>query len=468
MDNNNQNRESWGSTFGFLMAAVGSAVGLGNLWGFPYKCGAHGGFAWLLLYFVLVVFTGYILLMTELALGRATGQSIIPAYKKASDGKMTFVGVMSAIAPLLILGFYSYLGGYAMKYAVANLGDIFKAGWGVGGTEGSEFFVSLVGNVPESMIYTVVFMIVTILVVSRGVAAGIESFNKIAMPTLAVLLVIVVIRSLTLPGASGGLEFLFKPDWEVFKGAGLITVLSSAGGQVFFSLSLGMGIMVTYGSYMKKSESIPFNSIIVPIADSCIAMLAGLAIMPAVFSFGMEPGAGPGLLYMTLQNVFNSMGTAGPIFGFIFYILVTLAALTSSISLLEAVISSFVDKDISAGKTDTRKKWAVIFGLLITIEGLLVAYDGLGTNFPLVFGQLVLLDAFDLFSEGILMPLAAMITTIYFGWIKKDFLPNEIKAEGTAFRTEGFYRFCIKFIAPIFCFFILLGQINSFFGLGWF
>ena len=190
--------------------------------------------------------------------------------------------------------------------------------------------------------------------------------------------------------------------------------------------------------------------------------------MPAVFSFGMEPGAGPGLLFMTLQSVFNSMGVAGPIFGFFFYLLVVLAALTSSVSLLEAIISSFIDRDLIKGKANTRIKWAVIFGLLMMAEGILVAYDALGSNLPLVFGQPDILDAFDLIAEGILMPIAAFLTTIYFGWFKKDFLPAEIKADGSAFKTEGFYRFCIKFLAPLFTFFVLLGQINSFFQLGWF
>ncbi len=463
MKNTKKNRESWGSNFGFLMAAIGSAVGLGNLWGFPYKCGANGGFAFILLYLVLVVFTGYILMMTELSLGRATGQSIIPAYRKASEGKMTVVGILSAIAPFLILGFYSYLGGYSIKYAIANLGDLFNSSCGVGGAEGSAYFNGLVANIPESIAYTILFLAITILVVARGVTSGIEAFNKFAMPALAILLIIIVIRSCTLPGAGAGLEFLFKPNWDVFKGTGWITVLSAAGGQMFFSLSLGMGIMVTYGSYMSKSENIPVNGMVIPLADTFVALLAGLATMPAVFSFGIEPGAGPGILFMTLQNVFNSMGSAGPLFGFFFYILVVLAALTSSVSLLEAIISSFIDRDLMAGKANTRKKWALIFGLLTMAEGILVAYDALGTNFPLILGHPNLLDVFDIFTEGLLMPTAAFLTTIY-----KDFIPAEIKEDGTAFKTETFYRICIKFLAPIFTFFVLIGQINTFFHLGWF
>ena len=460
-------RETWGSKFGFLMAAIGSAVGLGNLWGFPYKMGANGGFAFFILYMLLVVFTGYILVMTELSLGRATGQSIIPAYKKATDGKMTFVGVFSALAPFFILGFYSYLGGYAVKYMVANFGDVFNAGWGVNGAEGGEYFTALFTNVPESIIYTVVFLGATIFIVSRGVSSGIEKFNKYAMPALTALLIIVVIRSCTLPGAGAGVSFIFKPNWEAFQGTGWISVLASAGGQMFFSVSLGMGILVTYGSYMNKDEDIAQSGFLIPLADTVIALLAGLAIMPAVFAFGMEPGAGPGLLFMTLQNVFNSMGVAGPVFGVLFYLLVVLAALTSSMSVLEAIIGSFIDSDLNKGKGNNRKKWALIFGAITMVEGILVACDGLGSYLPLWFGKFCWLDGFDLLAEGLLMPTAALCTVVYFGWVKKDFLPAEIKSS-SPFKTEGFYRFCIKWIAPIFCAFVLLGQIDSFFGLGWF
>lgn len=467
MSGKNDGRESWGSNFGFLMAAIGSAVGLGNLWGFPYKMGANGGFAFFILYLVLVVFAGYILVMTELALGRATGKSIIPAYRSATDGKGTFIGIFSTVAPFLILGFYCYLGGYALKYAIANLGDIFHASWGVGGADGADFFTALFTNRGESLVYTILFILVTVLIVSRGVSSGIEKFNKIAMPGLFILLVIVVIRSCTLPGAGAGIAFMFKPDWSAFAGKGIISVLASAGGQMFFSISIGMGIMVTYGSYMKKDDDIAKSGLIIPLADTVIAILAGLAIMPAVFAFGMEPSAGPGLLFMTLQNVFNSMGAAGPVFGTLFYILVCIAALTSSMSLLEAIIASFVDKALDKGQGNKRKMYCWIAGVLTMITGASVAMDGLGTYLPPMFGRFCWLDGYDLLAEGILMPIAALLTVLYFGWIKKDFLQAEIKTSST-FKTEKFYTFCLKFVAPIFCFFVLLGQIDSFFGLGWF
>ncbi len=467
MSKKEHKRESWSGSFGFLMAAVGSAVGLGNLWGFPYKMGANGGFAFLLMYLILVVFAGYILVMTELAIGRATNKSIIPAYRVATDGKMTFVGVFSALAPFFILGFYCYLGGYALKYTVANLGDIFGAGFGVNGVEGAEYFQSLFLDRGQSAAFTIVFMLATTLIVSMGVADGIEKFNKIAMPGLFILLLIVVARSCTLPGAGAGISFMLKPNFSVFEGSGWISVLAHAGGQMFFSVSLGMGILVTYGSYMKKDADIALSGFAIPLADTIIALLAGFAIFPAVFAFGMEPSGGPGLLFMTLQNVFNSMGSAGPFFGTMFYLLVTIAALTSSMSVLEAIISSFIDIGLERGKGNQRRKVAWIACGLTMIMGVAVAFDGLGTYLPPMFGRFCWLDGFDLLAEGILMPVAAFCTVVYFGWIKRDFLQAEVRSS-SSFRSEKFYTFCLRYIAPIFCFFILLGQIDSFFGLGWF
>lgn len=466
MSKKESSRESWGSNIGFLMAAVGSAVGLGNMWGFPYKLGMNGGFAFLVLYLVLVVFTGYILVMTELALGRSTGQSVILAYKKMRK-KYAFVGWFGAIAPFLILGFYSYLGGYCIKYTASNLGDLFGASWGVGGMDGPEYFTQLIANRPQSIIYTVIFLLLTIIIVSKGVSGGIEKFNKYAMPALFFMLIIVIIRSVTLPGASAGVSFLFKPNFEVFKGTGWITVLAAAGGQMFFSLSLGMGIMVTYGSYMKKDQDLEKNSFIIPIFDTLIAVMAGIAIMPAVFAKGQDPAGGVGLLYMTLQTVFNEMGKVGPFFGMIFYALVFIAALTSSISVLEAIIGSFIDMKINAGKGNQRVKMAWIFGLLAMVEGIIISCDGLGKFFPLIFGKFSWLEGFDLMAEGLLMPIGAFLTTIFFGWIDKDVLPNEI-TNGSNFKTKNFYMFCIRWIAPVFTFFVLLGQINTFFELGWF
>ncbi len=459
-------RATWGSNFGFLMAAIGSAVGLGNMWGFPYKAGMHGGFAFILLYLLLVVFAGYIMVMTELAVGRRTGQSIYLAYKTFGK-KYKIVGALGVISPFLILGFYSYLGGYCIKYMVANFGDIFGASWGVGGQDSTTYFSNLTANSVESIGWTVFFLLVTIVIVSFGIEQGIEKFSKVAMPALFFMLIIVIIRSLTLPGAMGGIEFLFKPNFEVLKGFGWVNVLASAGGQMFLSLSLGMGITVTYGSHLSKDTDIEQSSIIIPIADTIIAILAGVAIMPAVFASGQSPTGGVGLLYMTLQTVFNGMGRLGPFIGTIFYGLVVIAALTSSVSILEALAGSFIDDAMNKGKGDKRKFYCWVLGIASGIIGVFVAYDGLGQNLPAMFGQFCWVDGFDLLAEGIMMPLGSLLAAVYFGWFDRDLLPDEVR-KSSSFRTEKFYRFCIRWVAPVFTFFVLLGQIDSFFGLGWF
>ena len=452
----------WGSSFGFLMAAIGSAVGLGNLWGFPYKMGMNGGFAFLLLYLILVVFVGYVICLGELSLGRHFGKGVVGAYESLSK-KYAFIGWFGWISPLLIIGFYCMLGGYCLKYAFANLGDFFGAGFGVGGQESAAFFQSFYTDQLSSSVYTIIFVLLTVLIVRGGVSSGIERFTKIAMPALFVSLVIVIIRSVTLPGAEAGLEFIFKPNWEVFQGPGFINVLAAAGGQMFFSLSLGMGITVTYGSYMKKNANLERSALIIPFADTVIAVMASLAIMPAVFAAGQEPAQGPGLLFVTLQSVFSAMGKFGPIFGFIFYMLVFIAAITSSIALLEAICSTVMDKRAEKGKPMNRKAVVNLIGLIVCLEGVFVALDGLGENgFPHIFGLSTWLDTFDLISEGILMPLGACYMAII---LPTELVDKEVTLNNNKFRTQKFFDFCIKFCAPLLMVLVLLGQIDTFFGL---
>lgn len=450
------------------MAAIGSAVGLGNLWGFPYKMGRYGGFAFLIVYLALVVMVGVVIMLSELSLGRKSGKGVVAAYETLGK-KYKIIGWFGWISPVLILGFYCMLGGYCIKYAIANIGDLFNASWGVSGAGSSEFFSTFTTDQVQATIYTLIFVALTMIIVSAGVSSGIEKFTTVAMPALFVMLLIVIIRSVTLPGAEAGLEFIFKPNFEVFKGSGWISVLASAGGQMFFSLSLGMGIMVTYGSYMKKEENLQQNSLIIPLADTTVAVMASLAIMPAVFSAGLDPAQGPGLLFVTLQTVFQAMGGLGPVFGFLFYTLVFIAAITSSISLTEAVNSTIMDRHIEKGKPVNRKKITLMVGLFVAAEGTFVALDGLGGNgFPQILGQSTWLDSFDLISEGILMPLGALITAVIFGWIKTGYLDDEITHGGKGFGIRKYYYFCLRFICPPILLLVLLGQINTFFGLGWF
>lgn len=458
----------WTSSFGFLMAAVGSAVGLGNLWGFPYKMGKNGGFAFLLIYLVLVVLVGVVVCLSELSLGRKSGKGVVGAYESISK-KYAFVGWFAWISPLLILGFYCMLGGYCMKYAIANLGDLFGAGFGVGGMDSGEYFGAFSVDQLQTSIYSLLFVLLTIIIVKTGVSNGIERFTTIAMPALFIMLVIIIIRSCTMEGAAEGLAFIFKPNFSVFKGSGWINVLAAAGGQMFFSLSLGMGITVTYGSYMKKTESLQKNAILIPLADTIIAVMAGMAVMPAVFASGLDPAQGPKLLFVTLQTVFQAMGGFGPIFGFLLYFLVFIAAITSSIALLEAVSAVIMDKQIEKGNRHNRKKVTWIMGLIVAAEAVFISLDGLGENgFPQILGQSCWLDSFDLISEGVLMPLGALIMAIIFGWIRPGYVDDEIRLDDGGFKMQNFYHFCIKWIVPPAMVLVLLGQIDTFFALGWF
>ncbi len=462
------NKGQWGSSWGFLLAAVGSAVGLGNLWGFPYKMGVGGGFAFLLMYLILAVLVGFVIMQGELVLGRKTGKGIIETYRTLNE-KYTFLGFFGFIVPFLILAFYCVLGGYTIKYTIANFGDIFGAGFGVAGADPEAFFYSFIADPVQAITLSVVFIVLTALIVIGGVQGGIEKFAKIAMPALFVMLVIVIIRSVTLPGALEGLEFMFKPNFELFEGSGWISVLASAGGQMFFSLSLGMGIMITFGSYLPKKENIEKQAVLIPIADTMVAIMAGMAIMPAVFAMGFDPAAGPGLLFVTLQAVFDSMGAAGSIFGTLFYLLVFIAAITSAVSLTEVGVSAIIDmkQKRNPNATIDRRPVALIVSLIVGFFGVLIAIDALGTGpLPTLLG-FVWLDFFDLLSEGILMPLSALIMSLLIGWVfGADFMREEMTLEGNQWKSEKLSMICFKFIAPVGMLLVLIGQIDTFFGLG--
>lgn len=482
-------RSQFGSSFGFLMAAVGSAVGLGNIWGFPYKMGANGGFAFLLVYLLLAVFVGFIVMLGELTLGRKTGRGAIGAYQALSK-KFKWVGWLGVLSAFLIMTFYSVLGGYCFEYIALNLAGI---GFGSATATGSDLFANMLTNPVASIIFTLMFMAVTGIIVSGGIKNGIEKFSKFAMPALFVMLVVVIIRAVTLPGAEKGLEFMFKPNFE-YLGENFITVLSTAGGQMFFSLSLGMGAMITYGSYLSKKEGLEKNAVLIPAADTLVALFAGLAVLPAAFALGGEGAAmsGPKLLFVTLQDVFANMGVIGPYFGVIFYVLVLIAAITSAISLVEAIGAYFLDKkEAKLGITNSdalesadnetvavsetrdegddpvmekyRKKVTLWVCVAISALACIVAADGLGSNGlwqPLGFCWL---DFMDLWSEGIMMPLAALFMALFIGYEwKVDNFAEEVTLDGRKFRSKGFFKVCVMVIVPLAMVFILIGQLQTF------
>ena len=472
------------SGIGFILAAAGSAVGLGNLWGFPYKMGRCGGFTFLIVYLALAAFVGFAIMLSELAIGRSTGYGPVNAYKKVSK-KFKWIGWLAIIAPFLIMTFYSVLGGYCIYYMIINVVGIF------GGMPDSSSFAALLTNPWAGIGCMLLFMVICYLINRGGVGGGIEKFNTVGMPALFVMLVIVIIRAWTLPNADVGLKYMFVPGYAVsagfFKEApSFIEVLSTAGGQMFFSLSLAMGAMITYGSYLGKDENLPKNSVIIVISDTLVAIMAGLAVIPAAVANGINNGValadiklgGPNLLFATLQDVFHDMGAIGGVFGLIFYALVLIAAISSAISLIEAVAVTFIDHASAKGHERDRNKVLAIVCLAITLLACLVAADGLGSNGIAPKDLFHInsdatwcadwLDFMDVWSEGIMMPLGAMLCAIMVGWeIKPKALYGEIDS-GYKGNIHGFYSFCIKFVAPVIMALILLSQINDFFSLGLF
>ena len=476
-----EERKGFGSNFGFIMAAVGSAVGLGNIWGFPNKMGASGGALFLIIYLVLAVFCGFIVMLGELALGRKTGQGAVGAYKVLSK-KFSWMGWLGIASAFFILFFYCALGGYCIKYVVVNVGDLFGAGFGSNGLTGGEVFGAFMGSPVESIIYGLIFVAITMVIVMGGIGGGIEKVCSIGMPCLFVALIICIIRALTLPGAVDGLKYMFVPGWAVANGViaeapSFFNVLSTAGGQMFFSLSLGMGAMITYGSYLDKKENLEKNAVLIVVLDTLVALMAGLCVIPARFALDPEGAlGGPSLLFITMQNVFQKMGSVGPIFGILFYLLVVFAAISSSISLLEVITTHFVDQAREAGKGDKRKKYCVTAAALVGLGCILVCADCLGGNNIHPAALLGIenpkawaadwLDFFDMLSEGIMMPLGALLMSLMIGWeIGPEVVKDECEATpGHKMASFGFFKICTKIITPLIMLFILYGQIKSFFG----
>ena len=475
-----EERKGFGSNFGFLMAAVGSAVGLGNIWGFPNKMGANGGFTFLVIYLILAACCGIIVMVGELALGRKTGRGAVGAYRALSK-KFKWLGWLGNLSAFLILFFYCALGGYCIKYVVVNVGDLFGAGFGSNGLNGAEVFGAFMGNQMEAVIYGLIFVLLTMIIVMGGIGGGIEKVCSVGMPALFVILLICIVRACTLPGAVDGLKYMFVPGWALENGVikeapDFLTVLSTAGGQMFFSLSLGMGAMITYGSYLHKKENIEKNALLIVIMDTLVALMAGLCVIPG--RFALDPTGdlgGPKLLFITMQNVFHKM-PLGALFGILFYLLVVFAAISSSISLLEVIVAHFCDKARDAGKGDKRKTYSLIAAVFVGLGCILICMDSLGGAGISPFNILGMdpenlpmwsdcwLDFFDCISEGILMPLGALLMCLCIGWeLGPKMVDDECCLEGQSFKMKGFFNICVKFITPLCMLLVLYGQIREFF-----
>ncbi len=447
-----QKRSSFTNKLGFVMAAAGSAVGLGNIWRFPYLAAKYGGGTFLLIYLILALTFGFSLMIAEIALGRKTGLSAIGAYP-ALDRRFGFLGLMASIVPIIIFPYYSVIGGWVMKY-----GFVFLIGRAQA-SAGDTYFTAFISGTWEPIGWFALFLALTALVVLCGVQKGIERISKILMPILVVLSVFTAIYVLTLNSALGGLLYYITPH---MSDVSAMTFLAAMG-QMFFSMSLAMGIMITYGSYMKKDENLESCVHQIELFDTGIAFLAGLMIVPAVFAFsGGDPealSAGPGLMFITLPKVFMSM-PFGTLIGILFFFLVFVAALTSAISLMEAIVSEFRDK-FGWGRSFTCIFVAVL-SLLIGIPCSL----GFGPLEFISFMGMSLLDFLDFVSNSILMPIVALCTCLFIGFvIKPQAVIDEAEADGNRFGSQKMFTVIIKWVAPIFLVLILLSSVAN--ALGW-
>jgi len=417
------------------MAAAGSAVGLGNIWRFPYITGENGGGAFIIIYLFFVLVVGLSVMVAEFAVGRRTQQSAVGAYKSISN-KWTFAGVLGVLSGFFIMGFYPVVGGWAIAYIFKSFSGLLAAPEAIG-----DVFGGFITSPTQPIIWFLIFLAMNTLIVAKGIAGGIEKAGKILMPTLFVLLILIAMRSMTLPGAGAGLEFLFKPDFSKVTGATFLAAL----GQAFFSLSLGMGCMITYGSYLNKSENLHSNALMVTLMDTGVALLAGLAIFPALFAFGMEPAAGPGLVFVVVPQIFAAMGGLGTVFSAIFFIALTVAALTSSVSLMEVVVAYMID---SRGME--RKPAVYLTSAIMVVTGLLSSLS-LGVMSGVTFLGVGAFDFFDILTDKIFLAIGGMILAIFCGWVlKKEDLEDELTNGGTIkFALFNVWYALIKYVIPV-------------------
>lgn len=420
-------RGQWTSKFGFILATAGAAIGLGNLWKFPYLMGKNGGFSFLVIYLFFIVTLGLPVMITEMSIGRMTQKNPVNAYRKL-DKKMTVIGVFSVMSSFIILSYYSVIGGWILKY-IANYTLHFKA---------PENFDAYIATTAEPVLWHLVFIACAAVICYKG-TKGIEKASRVMMPTLFILMIIIIIRSVTLPGAMEGIHFMFTPkDSKLTLGS-----VTAAMGQVFYSLSLGMGITITYGSYLKKEENIPKSCLSVAALDTLAAVMAGIAIFPAVFALGMEPAQGPGLVFGTLPAVFGSM-PGGSVFALIFFVLMFFAALTSAIALLECVVSCVQDNLHCSRKTVVMITAALIalFGIPSSLSfGILSDFKILGYSF---------FDFVGVLTDNFLMPLGGIVMCIFIGWFwEPGKIIADLEGDGVVFRLKKAWLWSIRIVCPL-------------------
>lgn len=443
-------RESFGTRFGVIAAAAGSAIGLGNIWKFPYITGEYGGAAFILVYLACIAVVGLPVMLSEFIIGRKGQRNAIGAFKKLTPGTPWFLtGWMGVAAAFMILSFYSVVAGWCLDYIVKAVSGLFT---GMSVEQISEVFVGHITSTWAPVGWTLGFMVLTSFVVLAGVKDGIEKYSKILMPLLLALIIVLDIRALTLPGASAGVDFLFKPDFSKINAEAVLVAL----GHAFFSLSLGMGTMITYGSYINKKEHLGTTAVQVTIADTVIALLAGIAIFPAVFAFGINPSDGPGLVFVTLPNVFNQM-PGGSLFSILFFLLLSVAALTSTISILEVVVA-YCAEELKM----VRSKATLI---VVTLSSFLAVLSSLSLG-PLseitLWPGKNIFDTLEYIASNFLLPLGGLVICLFMGWAYgKDRAHEELSNGGTLnVGYTNLYIFVCKYIAPILVFIVLLFSVG--------
>ena len=449
MENNKQVRDFFSSRFGVIAAAAGSAIGLGNIWKFPYITGVYGGAAFLFVYLAFVLAIGLPVMLSEFIIGRSSRRNAFGAFKVLAPGTpWKYIGILGVSAAFLILSFYCVVAGWSLQYIILSFENSFS---NKSPEEIGVMFTSFIEAPIRPVVVQLIFMLLTAAIVIVGVKKGIEKYSKILMPVLVIILIILCIKSVSLEGAKAGLVFLFNPDFSKLTGDGILVAL----GHSFFTLSLGMGTMITYGSYINKNNNLVNIAVNVTVADTVVAILAGIAIFPAVFAFGIEPSEGPGLIFLTLPNVFHQM-QGGYIFSILFFILLSIAALTSSISILEVVVAYFME-EFKIG----RKFSTILSAVLISVLGVLCSLS-MGVLSPFIIFGLNIFDLIDWISANIMLPIGGLFITLFIGWFFcRNRLQEEVSGRG---KFKGIFltlfMFLVKFVVPIAIAIIMMNKVG--------
>jgi len=442
--NNNifQPRDHWATKLGFVLAASGSAIGLGNIWRFPYKAGQFGGGAFMIAYIAAVIVIGIPIIIAEFIIGRSAQKSPVGAFRKLRKSRFwPLVGWLGVLSGFVILSYYSVVGGWILKYLWESTFNFFTQGTAGG------VFENFLANPLEQIAWHGLFMLITVLIVRGGITSGIEKWSKVLMPSLLVILFVLMVNSLMTSGAGEGIRFILKPDFSKLTRAGILEAL----GQAFFSLSLGMGAMLTYGSYLEKETNISSSALEIVALDTLCALMAGLMIFPLVFTYQVDPQVGPGLFFITLPEVFSRM-PAGQLIAISFFVLVAFAAITSAISLLEVVVSFFIDEC-----NWSRKKADFVMGVVIFLLGIpsALSWSSLKEFTPL--GSRDVFDSLDCLATNYMLPIGGFFIVIFAGWIlTRGEKEAEIKRIENTFHFYPIWHFLVKYISPFAVLIILL------------